>query len=145
MTSILFTYFSSSARCSLGFEFYADPRINPNLHRSSLGICYLVIRNREVWRHIAKTDYIVPSRVGGIGLHNMDIWSICLRGRQCPCMTSNMGSGGMFCIESAAALANTIHSLVTECKSPILDGMQRALANFQGVKNSGSQQRSKHH
>ena len=46
-------------------------------------------------------------------------------------MTPNMGSGGMASIESAAALANAIHSLVTECRSPTMDGIQRALGSFQ--------------
>jgi hypothetical protein len=51
-------------------------------------------------------------------------------------MTPNMGSGGMAAIESAAALANAIHSLITQYKSPTLDHVQNALAAFQKGRKS---------
>lgn len=55
-------------------------------------------------------------------------------------MTPNMGSGGMAAIESAAALANVIHSLVNKYKSPALDHVENALAAFQeGRKFRGSE------
>lgn len=46
-------------------------------------------------------------------------------------MTPNMGSGGMAAMESAAALANSVHSLVTQCEFPALNDVQDALAAFQ--------------
>ena len=46
-------------------------------------------------------------------------------------MTPNSGNGGMAAIESAAALANAIHSLNVEHKAPTLDDVRSALVRYQ--------------